>query len=137
VIAAKGFQNWMKREKQGQMIQPMSIDVILREFSEEYRAWVIEAESGKCLAIPDRRFPGRKPILFFKTEYDASRLLGAVLKARPMFESQRLVAVEVRLLETLRRVASDKNRGQTDSFVIHSANEVSDFISQLKPKTTG
>ena len=73
--------------------------------------------------------------MFFKTEYDALRLLDALLKARPALESQRLVAVEVRLLETIRRVAADKNRGQTDSFVIHSATEVSDSISQLKPKT--
>jgi hypothetical protein len=117
------------------MIQPMSLDVILKEFSEEYRVSAIQAQNGKYLAVPDQRFPGRKPLLFFKTEYDASRLLQAVLKARPRLETQNLAVVEVRLLETLRRVAADKNRGQTDSFVIHSANEVSDFISQIKQKT--
>jgi hypothetical protein len=127
--------DWMKGGKWIQMIQPMSLDLIVKEFSEEYRVWTVQAESGKYLAIPDHRFPGRKPLLFFKTEYDALRLLDALLKARPALESQRLVAVEVRLLETIRRVAADKNRGQTDSFVIHSATEVSDFISQLKPKT--
>jgi len=115
------------------MIQPRSLDVILREFSEEYKVWAIQADSGKYLVIPDLRFPGRRPILFFKSEYDASRLLGAVLKVRPRLEDQKLVAVEVRLLEALRRVAADKNRSQVDSFVIQSANEVSDFITQFKP----
>ena len=118
------------------MIQPMSLDVVLPEFSEEYKAWVIQAISGRYLAIPDNRFPGRRPIVFFKSRYDASRLLDAILKARPVLEPQRLSEVEVRLLETLRGIAADRSRAQADSFVILSPNEVSDLISQFKPKAS-
>ena len=116
------------------MIQPMSLDVVLREFSEEYKVWVIQAISGKYLVVPDNRFPGRRPIVFFKSRYDSSRLRDAILKVRPALEPQRLIEVEVCLLETLRGVAADKSRAQADSFVILSPNEVSDLIGQLKPK---
>jgi hypothetical protein len=116
------------------MIQPMSLDVVLREYSEGYKAWVIQAISGRYLVVPDNRFPGRRPIVFFKSRYDASRLLNAIVKARPVLEPQRLIEVEVRLLDTLRAVAADRSRAQADSFVILSPNEVSDLISQFKTK---
>ena len=118
------------------MIQPMSLDVVLREFSEGYKAWVIQANSGKYLVIPDNRFPGRRPIVFFKSRYDATRLLDAILKLRPVLIPQGLIEVEVRLLETLRGIAADRSRAQADSFVILSPNEVSDLISQFKPKAS-
>ena len=117
------------------MIQPTSLDVILREFSEDYRVWAIQGKSEKYLVIPDLRFFGRRPILFFKNRYDASRVLDAVLRARPAFEGQRLVAVEVRLLKTLREVKADKSPAYADSFVVYPPNEVSEFISQFKAKT--
>lgn len=119
------------------MIQPMSLDVVLPEFSEDFKAWVIQAINGRYLAIPDYRFPGRRPIVFVKSRYDASRLLDALLKARPVLEPQRLIEIEVRLLETLRGVAADRSRTQADSFVILSPNEVSDLMSQFKPKIIG
>jgi hypothetical protein len=118
------------------MIQPMSPDVVLREFTEEYKAWVIQATSGKYLVIPDIRFPGRRPIVFFKSRYDASRLLEAFMRAKPWLDTQGLIEVEVRLLETLRGIAADRRRAQADSFVILSPNEVSDLISQFKPKAS-
>jgi hypothetical protein len=124
----------MPGRRQGQMIQPMSLDVVLREYSEGYKAWVIQAISGRYLVVPDNRFPGRRPIVFFKSRYDASRLLNAIVKARPVLEPQRLIEVEVRLLDTLRAVAADRSRAQADSFVILSPNEVSDLISQFKTK---
>jgi hypothetical protein len=97
---------------------------------------VIQAISGRYLVVPDNRFPGRRPIVFFKSRYDASRLLEAILKVRPALEPQRLIEVEVRLLETLRAIAADRSRAQADSFVILSSNEVSDLMSQLRTKAT-
>jgi hypothetical protein len=116
------------------MIQPMSLDVVLREYSEDYRAWVVQANNGRYLVVPDNRFPGRRPIVFFKNRYDASRLLGALLRVRPALEPQGLIEVEVRLLATLRGVAADRSRAQADSFVILAPNEVSALIGQFKPK---
>jgi hypothetical protein len=114
----------------------MSPDVVLREFSEEYMAWVIQANSGKYLVIPDNRFPGRRPIVFFKSRYDASRLIEAITKVRPGLETKGLIEVEVRLLETLRGIAADRRRAQADCYVILAPNEVSDLIRQFKPKTS-
>ena len=51
-------------------------------------------------------------------------------------EPQGLVEVEVRLLETLRKIAANRSRAQADSFVILSPNEVSDLIIQFKPKAS-
>jgi hypothetical protein len=119
------------------MIQPMSLDVVIREFTEEYKAWVIQANNGRYLMVPDNRFPGRRPVVFFKSRYDASRLLNAILKVRPVLEPQGLIEVEVRLLETLRGIAANRSRAQADSFVILSPNEVSDLIIQFKPKASG
>jgi hypothetical protein len=104
------------------MIQPLSLDVVLEEFSEEYKAWVIQGKSGQYLVIPDNRFPGRRPIRFFMSELDASRVVDAVLQAKPQLAGQNLVPVEVRLLEALRGVAADKNPSHADSFVVHSPN---------------
>ena len=118
------------------MIQPMSPDVVLREFSEEYMAWVIQANSGRYLVVPNNRFPGRRPIAFFKSRYDASRLLEEIMKMRPGLETQGLIEVEVRLIDTLRGIAADRSRAQADGFVILSPNEVSDLIRQFKQKTS-
>ena len=118
------------------MIQPMSPDVVLREFTEDYKAWVIQAKSGKYLVIPDNRFPGQRPIVFFKGRYDASRLLEAIVRAKPWLETQGLIEIEVRLLDTLRGIAADRRRAQADSFVILTPNEVSDLFRQFKPKAS-
>ena len=65
------------------MIQPLSLDVIEGEFSEEYEAWVIQGKSGAFLVIPDNRFPGKRPIRFFMSQADAVRVIDAILQAKP------------------------------------------------------
>jgi hypothetical protein len=54
------------------MIQPQSLDVLLGEYSEQQLVWAIRAWSGKFLSLPDQRFPGRRPVRFFTSEYDGS-----------------------------------------------------------------
>jgi hypothetical protein len=116
------------------MIQPIPLDVILREYPQEYKVWVIQARNGNYLVIPDNRFPSRRPILFFKSEYDASRLLDAALTVRPFLVAQGFVAIEVRLLEVLRRLAAEKNWTHANRFVVYSPSEVSECISKFKAK---
>ena len=113
------------------MIRPLSLDVIEGEFSEEYEAWVIRGKNGKFLVIPDNRFPGRRPIRFFMSETDATRVKDAVLEVKPELFSQRLTAVRVRLLDSLRGIAKDADTNNADSFVVHSPNEVYDFVKSL------
>ncbi len=117
------------------MIQPLSLDVILEEFSEDYKAWAIQGKNGKYLVIPDDRYPGRRPIRFFMSKLDASRVVDAVLQVKPELRAQKLVAIEVNLRQALRGVAADDDPSHADSFVVHSPNEVFEFVSKLKPPT--
>ncbi|MGO9317825.1 MAG: hypothetical protein ACLPXT_02980 [Terracidiphilus sp.] len=69
------------------------------------------------------------------SKLDASRVMDAVLQVKPELGAQKLVAVDVNLLQALRGVAADKDLNHADSFVIHSPNEVYEFVSQLKLPT--
>ncbi len=116
------------------MIQPQSLDVLLGEYSEQHRVWAIQAWSGKFLILPDQRFPGRRPVRFFTSEYDAMRVRDAVLEAKPTMFKQRFEVVEVLLLEALRKAKADKTPPVADSFVLNTPDEVYPIIGQLKPK---
>ncbi|MGH9588528.1 MAG: hypothetical protein ACRD3F_16405 [Acidobacteriaceae bacterium] len=111
------------------------MDVIEGEFSEEYRAWAIQAGNGKYLVIPDNRFPGRHPIRFFMSKEDAHRVLDAVLDVKPELGKAKLAPVHLPLLDSLRRIASDPDPDHADSFVVHSPNEVYEFVASLKART--
>jgi len=117
------------------MIQPSSLDVILEELAEDYKAWVIQGKNGKYLVIPDDRYPGRRPVRFFMSKLDASRVVDAVLQVKPELGAQKLVAIEVNLKQALRGIAADNDPSHADSFVVHSPNEVYEFVNQLKPPT--
>ncbi len=114
------------------MIQPLSLDVIEGEISEDYKAWAIQARSGDFLVIPDDRFPGRHPIRFFMSEADAKRVIEAVLTAKPELKRANLTPIELPLRDSLRRIALDPNPEHADSFVVHSPNEVFEFVTSLK-----
>ncbi len=117
------------------MIKPLDLDVIEGEFPEDYKAWAIRAKTGDYLVIPDDRFPGRHPIRFFMSEADAQRVIDAVLDAKPVLHKAKLAPVHLPLLDSLRRIAIDKNPNHADSFVVHSPNEVYEFIASLKGGT--
>jgi len=115
------------------MTEPLPLDTVLGELSEDYEAWVIQSKNnGQYLVIPDDRFPGRKPIRFFMSEMDASRVMDAVLQARPALKKFGLWPVKVRLHDALRNIAADKQPDHADSFVVHSPNEVFDFVRELQ-----
>jgi len=116
------------------MIQPQSLDVLLGEYSEGHRVWGIQAWSGKFLAFPDQRFPGRRPIRFFTSEYDAMRVRDAMLEAKPALFKQRFEVVEVGLLQALRKAKAEKIPPFADSFAVNTPDEVYPIITQLKQK---
>jgi len=116
------------------MIQPQSLDVLLGEYSEQHLVWAIRAWSGKFLAIPDQRFPGRRPVRFFTSDYDAMRVRDAGLEAKPLMFKQRFEVVEVLLLDALRKVKADKTPPIADSFVINTHDEVYAVIAQLNQR---
>jgi hypothetical protein len=110
-------------------MQPLSLDTVLAEFGDDYKAWVLQGgKSGKYLVIPDPRYPGRQPVRFFMSKADADRVLLAVLAAKPELAGHHIAPVEVNLHRALRSLAADKTPGNADAFVVHSPNEVFDFI---------
>ena len=119
------------------MIQPRSLRTTLPDFPSTYRVWAIQGKSGKYLAMPDHRFPGRRPIRFFTSDYDAARVLDVVLEVKPGLEAERLTVVEVRLLHALERITADKTPPRADSYVIYSHDEVFEFIQYLKQRAVG
>ena len=111
------------------MTQPLPLDTVLSEFSETSEAWVLQStRSGKYLTIPDNRYPGRRPVRFFMSRLDADRMLAEVLKATPSLAAENIAPVSVKLLQALRSIAADATPGNADSFVVHSPNEVYEFI---------
>jgi len=112
------------------MAQPLPLDTVLSEFSEQSEAWVLQSQRrGTYLTIPDNRFPGRRPVRFFMSRADAERMLAAVLQANTSLLSEQIAPVSVKLLQALRSIAADKTPGHADSFVVHSPNEVYEFVN--------
>ena len=110
------------------MTQPLPLDTVLAEFTEDYQAWVLQSrKNGLYLVVPDDRFPGRQPVRFFMSKLDADRFLERVLEVTPTLSSARLRPVQVKLLTALRSIAADKTPGHADSFVVHSPNEIFEF----------
>ena len=85
---------------------------------------------GTYLIVPDNRFPGRRPVRFFMSREDADRMLAEVLKVNPALAGERITPVSVKLLQALRSIAADNTPGHADSFVIHSPNEVFEFLNE-------
>ncbi len=118
------------------MIQPQSLDKIPAAFIDASNVWAIQGRSGKYLAIPDPRFPGRRPIRFFASEVGARRIMNTVLELKPVMEKQELVVVEVALLTALRKASADKIPPRADSFVINNSDEVYELVIYLRKKAT-
>jgi hypothetical protein len=88
---------------------------------------------GTYLTIPDDRFPGRHPVRFFLSHMDAQRLLTEALKVNPALAGEQITPVPVKLLKAIRSLAADKTPGHADSFVVHSPNEVFEFLQRQRP----
>lgn len=113
------------------MTSPLNLETILSEFSEDADAWVLrDRTSGKYVIIPDPRFPGRKPIRFFMRREDAIDVLQELNGENPVLRDKEVYPFQVKLLESLRRIASDTNPDNADAFVVHSPNEVYEYIRE-------
>ncbi len=114
------------------MTQPLSLDVILSELDENTEAWVLQdLPSGKYVIIPDNRYPGRKPVRFFMRREDAEAVLMELIDVNPKLAKKEIYPVKVRLIPALRGIATDKNPENADAFVVHSVNEVYEFLREI------
>jgi len=113
------------------MTSPLKLEDILSEFSEDADAWVLrDNTSGKFVIIPDPKFPRRKPIRFFMRREDAMDLLQKLNEENAALRAKEIYPFKVKLLESLRRIASDTNPENADAFVVHSPNEVYEYIRE-------
>jgi hypothetical protein len=111
--------------------EPLDIDTILAELDDDARAWVLQDRaSGKYVIIPDDRYPGRKPVRFFRRREDAEALLIELLDVNPSLRHKEIYPTEVLLIPALRGIAADTNPENADSFVVHSPNEVFEFLRE-------
>lgn len=93
------------------MTQPLPLDTVLSEFSENSEAWVLQSKrGGKYLTIPDNRYTGRRPVRFFMSRLDADRMLTEVLKVNPSLAAESIAPVSVKLLQALRSIDTGECR---------------------------
>jgi len=111
------------------MTKPLSLETILGKLSDDDETWVLYDElSGKYVIIPDDRFPGRRPIRFFHSRQDAESVLREVLKVNSMLRQARISPVKVETKKAVASIAMDRTPDHADAFVIHSPNEVFEFV---------
>ena len=117
------------------MAEPLSLEVIQSEFSEESEAWVLkDIKSGKYLIVPHPSYPNRKPIHFFFNKEAAQDILTEILDVNEKIGNEDVFPVQVKLLQTLREIASGKTNG--NGFVVHPPNEVFEFLQSKNSEKT-
>jgi hypothetical protein len=86
-----------------------------------------ELGKGMCLfLIHDIRCVG--PSAFFIKRKDAESLLSTVLGLSEQLRDEDIIPMKVKLKPAIFGIASDKNPDHADSFVVHSSNEVFEYI---------
>jgi hypothetical protein len=109
------------------MTEPLSLETILGEFNEDAKAWILrDAELGKYVVIPHPNYPGRNITHFFLNPKQAEDVLQKIREASPKLKGRKLIVEEVKLKETCRVIAADKD----DGFVVHPYNEVWEFLKE-------
>ncbi len=109
------------------MAEPLSLEAIESEFSDQTEAWTLQDKpTEKYLIIPHPKYPGRHPIHFFFNRSAAEDVLTEILHVNHKMKGKDIFPVKVKLLQTLRDIASGKTNG--DGFVVHPPNEVYEFL---------
>jgi hypothetical protein len=115
------------------MTDPLSLETIISEFTEDTEAWVLkEASSERYVAIPHPKYPGRRPLHFFMSRGDAEAVLTEILDVNLGLQGEDIFPEKVKLLQAARGIATKPIPGGIDGFVVHPPNEVFEFIRQQK-----
>lgn len=112
------------------MTKPYSIETIISELSDNSDAWVLQDKNtGLYVTIPHPMYPGRNPIHFFLRKSDAQDVLIEILDVNKKLKDKEIYPVLVKLIPALKGIADGSNNPQNaDGFVVHSPNEVYEFI---------
>lgn len=116
------------------MTEPLSLDTILSEFSEDVDAWVLQEKTTSLyVTIPHPKYPGRNPIHFFLSESDAKDILVELLDVNNKLKDREIYPVKMKLVPAIRMIATGSNNPlNVDGFVIHSPNEVFEFMQSRR-----
>ncbi len=112
------------------MAEPYSLETILSEFSADTDAWVLQDKtSGFYVTIPHPKYPGRNPIHFFLSKSNAQDVLVELLEASEKLKGREIYPVMVKLVPAIKGIAAGSdNPWNADGFVVHSPNEVFEFL---------
>lgn len=112
------------------MTEPYSLETILTEFSEDTDAWVLqEKPTGLYVTIPHPKYPGRNPIHFFLSKSDAQEILVELVDVNARLKDREIYPVMVKLIPSIKGIAAGSdNSWNADGFVVHSPNEVFEFV---------
>jgi hypothetical protein len=113
------------------MTAPLSQETILGGLKENAKGWILrEAESGKYVVIPHPDYPERNITHFFLNPKQAEDVMQRVREASPKLKDRKLVVEEVKLLQTCRDIAAEKDSKHEDGFVVHPHNEAWEFLNE-------
>jgi hypothetical protein len=78
---------------------------------------------------PHPKYPGRNPIHFFISKDDAQSVLLEIIDVNEKLKNREIYPTKVKLIQAIKEVAAGKdNPGNADGFVVHSPNEVYEFV---------
>jgi len=112
------------------MIQPRSLDMTLGNLT-RLEGWP-SRQSGRCLTIPDTRFQAENDP-FFTSEYDANRVMKRFWKCGQSWMCTSSFQPKCTFLKFSTK-PQPKRPPRADSFTVHTASEVYDFVKQLRQK---
>lgn len=111
------------------MTEPIPVETLLSELSDDADAWVLQDQKSKLyVTIPHPAYPGKHPIHFFLKSGDAESILKELVKENENLRDREITPVKVKLLESLRKISEGATPGNADGFVVHSPNEVYEFV---------
>jgi len=112
------------------MTKPYSIETILSELGEDADAWVLQDKTTSLyVTIPHPNYPGKNPIHFFLSKEDAQSVFIEIADVNPKLKNREIYPVKVKLVQALKGVeAGADNPWNADGFVVHSPNEVYEFV---------
>ncbi len=86
--------------------------------------------SKTYVIIPDPKYRGRHPVRFFLRRSDAAAMLAEVQAVNEKLRFELITEVSVKLLTALRSITLDTNPFHADSFVVHSPQEVFEYLRE-------
>jgi len=112
------------------MTEPYSLETILSELGDKTDAWVLQDKTtGLYVTIPHPKYPGKSPIHFFISKDDAQAILLEIIDVNEKLKNREIYPTKVNLIQAIKGVAAGAdNPWNADGFVVHSPNEVYEFV---------